>query len=188
MITQLFFGIRTTAQTFFPPVKNFGSMHYGREFAPENFVLTQSTEGLIYAGNIGHVLEFDGTSWRPIPVVNAKPVRSLLASSKGPIYVGSFGDFGLLKPDSIGQLVYSSLYKNFKGKSNEFTDVWSIIETSTHIYFHTQEQIFAYDGKKTPSTRNAFYSAHRFFMERPAFSAYARFWTSGLSKQKMGKT
>lgn len=148
MITTIFFGIHTTAQTFFPPVKNFGSMHYGREFAPENFAITQSNEGLIYAGNIGNVLEFDGTSWRPIPVVNAKPVRSLLASAKGPIYVGSFGDFGLLKPDSIGQLVYSSLYKNFKGKSKEFTDVWSIIETSTHIYFHTQEQIFAFDGKK----------------------------------------
>lgn len=121
-------------------------MHYGREFAPENFAITQSPEGLIYVGNIGNVLEFDGTSWRSIPVINTKPVRSLHTASNGTIYVGTFGDFGMLKPDSIGQLVYTSIFENIKGSPVEFTDVWSIVETSTHVYFHAQEQIFEFDG------------------------------------------
>lgn len=132
-------------------------MHYGREFAPENFALTQSAEGLIYVGNIGNVLEFDGTSWRAIPVLNAKPVRSLHSAKDGTIYVGSFGDFGYLKSDSIGKLKYTSLYEQFKGTPIEFTDVWTIIETTSHIYFHAQEQLFEFDGKtlsalKMPST------------------------------------
>lgn len=49
-------------------------MQYGRDFAPENFSVTQSLDGLIYVGNIRNILEFDGTSWRAIPVLNAKPV------------------------------------------------------------------------------------------------------------------
>lgn len=134
------------AQSFFPPVKNYGTMHYGRQFAPENFAITQSDEGLIYTGNIGNVLEFDGDQWRSIPVVNTKPVRSLFKSSNGEIYVGTFGDFGLLIPDSIGQLNYTSLLNNFEGSYIEFTDVWSIIETPSHIYFNAQEQIFQFTG------------------------------------------
>jgi serine phosphatase RsbU (regulator of sigma subunit) len=141
-------GFNSSAQTFFPPVKNFGSLQYGREYAPENFSITQSKEGLIYVGNIGNVLEFDGTNWRSIPTINAKPVRSLHTSHNGTIYVGTFGDFGMLKSDSIGKLTYTSLFSNFKGAYKEFTDIWSIIETSTHIYFHAQEQLFEFDGKQ----------------------------------------
>ena len=73
--------------------------------------------------------------------------RSLHTASDGTIFVGSFGDFGMLESDSIGQLKYSSIYQGFAGESNEFTDVWTIVETSSHIYFHAQEQIFEYDGK-----------------------------------------
>jgi serine phosphatase RsbU (regulator of sigma subunit) len=112
------------------------------EFSPDNHGICQDENGVMYFGNTGEILTFDGNQWRSILVVPQRVTHSLLTSKNGTIYVGSQGDFGRLIADSIGAYHYTSLVDSTIRVDHPFMEVWNILEVNNAIYFHSEEQIF----------------------------------------------
>lgn len=135
-------------QSFRPPVNNFTSKQYGKDRNPENFCVTQGTKGLIYVANAGGVMEFDGNTWRFIPVKQGAYVTSLYTADNGQIFVGTLGEFGVLETSTTGHLNYKKLYP-----ANEqnlgFGNVWRICSLNKNILFQANELIVSWDGKNT---------------------------------------
>jgi DNA-binding response OmpR family regulator/signal transduction histidine kinase len=108
---------------------------------PQNWCILQDKRGIIYVANQGAVMEFDGVSWREIPVPN-KSVRSLAMDDKGIIYVGGINEIGFLAPDAIGKLCYESLLDFLDDDKRNFSLVWQTHSTTEGIYFRTSKFLF----------------------------------------------
>ncbi len=117
----------------------------------QNWAIVQDQRGVMYFGNNGGILEYDGVSWRKIHTTNRTTVRSLaLDSSTGRIYVGAKGEIGYLGADSAGRLGFVSLTGKIPAGHPEFTDVWKTHVTKEGVFFQALTVILSYD----PVTEN----------------------------------
>lgn len=146
--------IQSAAQFTGYPIRNYTPKEY-KGFT-QNWDCVQDNRGVLYFGNSSDVLEYDGRSWRRIPIAPGVAVRSLCIDTAGTIYVGSVGEFGLLAPQKDGKLVYQSLSKNLSVELKQFADVWKIHEDNGTVIFQTSENLFQYKNNKitivTPGT------------------------------------
>lgn len=113
---------------------------------PQNWSVTQDHRGIVYAANNYGILEYDGNSWRLIPTPDTKIVRSLTTAEDGAVYAGTFGDFGMLQPDSVGVMQYVSLSEHIPEVHRNFKNVWGTHATSEGVYFQSNERLFRWDG------------------------------------------
>ncbi len=75
------------------------------EAAPANWkIVMHPTTGFVYVANDAGVLEFDGATWRRIPLPNESPARSLAADREGRLWVGGHNTVCRLEPDHVGRL------------------------------------------------------------------------------------
>ncbi|MBA7528772.1 hypothetical protein ES705_20962 [subsurface metagenome] len=111
----------------------------------QNWAVVQDHRGVMYFGNNDDgVLEYDGVSWRSIPIANNSIVRSLAIDSLGTIYVGAQGEFGYLTPNENGLLEYKSLSVKLDSIDLSFTNVWKTYAFKGKTYFCSQEKVFIY--------------------------------------------
>lgn len=116
---------------------------------PQNWGVVQDDRGLIYVANNDGVLEYDGERWRLIPTTTGSFVRSLAADSL--VFVGAKGDFGYLRPDSMGVLHYKSLYKQIPPDERDFEDVWNTHVLDDGVYYQSNQRLFRWDGTEITS-------------------------------------
>lgn len=89
------------------PVRNYSSKENGGN--AQIFDVVQDHRGMMYFANQKGVLEYDGVSWRTIEIGSAqKRVNCLTKDQHGNVIVGATGDFGILKADSSGRLIFDS--------------------------------------------------------------------------------
>jgi len=132
-------------QSNYPPVTNYSTHDYSKNYNPENYCVVQDFRGVMYFGNGNGVLEFDGAQWRYINVQPGAFVRSLAIDSTGRIYAGSFGEFGYFKANDKGELEFNSLLSKLNEEDQFFSDIWSIHATQNEVYFQAQEVLFVLD-------------------------------------------
>ncbi|MFB6274269.1 MAG: ATP-binding protein [Salinibacter sp.] len=140
----------------------FPSEHYAPpEYrqSSQNWDVVQDGRGLIYVANNDGVLQYDGERWRLIPTTTGTFVRSLAADSL--IYVGAKGDFGYLRPDSLGVLRYVSFYEHIPKEKRDFGDVWGTHTTEKGVYFQSNAHLFRWDGEtmKVWSSEEGFHTS-----------------------------
>jgi hypothetical protein len=102
-------------------LRNFSREDYNLQ--PQNWSIIQDKRGVIYVGNQGGLLEFDGISWREITFPN-KITRSLALDdngSNGTIFVGGLNEIGYLSSNSKGMLRYVSLVPHLEEKYKNFS-------------------------------------------------------------------
>ncbi len=130
-----------------PLLRNFSPEEY--DASDQNWCAVQDHRGIMYFGNNDRgVLEYDGKTWRKIPVPKNATVRSLAVDSIGTVYVGTSGDFGYLAPNLLGKLEYKSLLPLLTDSVGHFSDVNKIYQFRGDIYFHNRNYLFIYDGEK----------------------------------------
>lgn len=113
--------------------------------SPQNWAALEDSRGVMYFGNTDGLLEFDGVTWRRIPLPNAKAVRSLALNDKGVVFVGGQNEIGYLTADTNGAMKYVSLVAKLDPAERNFGDVWSIVSTPAGIYFSTTERLILYN-------------------------------------------
>jgi serine phosphatase RsbU (regulator of sigma subunit)/ligand-binding sensor domain-containing protein len=118
-----------------PFIKNYSPREYGA--STDNWAIAQDQRGIMYFGNAGGVLEYDGIHWKLFPVSNNSLVRSIAIDARGIIYIGAVGEFGFLAPDEKGTLSYHSLLDRLPQAERDFADVWKTYVTPQGIYFQT---------------------------------------------------
>jgi len=106
---------------------------------------TRDNNGILYIANNENVIQYNGKKWQTILVKKNEAVRSLDVSKSGTVYVGALGDFGYLKPDSIGQMKYVSLINLLDSTDKDFSDVWNTYTTDNAVYFSANEALFRFE-------------------------------------------
>jgi diguanylate cyclase (GGDEF)-like protein len=110
----------------------------------QNWAITQGDDGVVYFGNDGTIVAFDGVRWQQIGIVQGLAVRSLNRSADGRILVGSQGEFGYLERQADGSMLYRSLLPKLPDHAPEFTDVWQVLVDGDNWYFSTTQALFHY--------------------------------------------
>ncbi|MEA1878196.1 MAG: triple tyrosine motif-containing protein [Bacteroidota bacterium] len=131
-------------QTGDPFIKHFSKRDY--HGGTQNWAFVQGSNHILYAGNNQGILRFDGSSWNLIPLPNQSVVRSLFQDHDGTIYAGGFNEFGFLRTDDSGKLIYESLLNNVEG--NEFGEVWTMARSGDYLYFQTYDALIIWDTRK----------------------------------------
>ncbi len=150
-------------ETGIPFIRNYTTKEYNA--GPQNWDIAQDNNGLMYFGNGDNgLLEYDGTSWETIPISCNSVARSIGIDSTNRIYIGSVGDFGYLKPDSLGALIYHSFLKEYPQIDTNFTDIWNISITKNGVYFLARDILVRYHKNKIqtwhPKINNFFFLYH----------------------------
>ncbi len=125
-----------------PFLMNFSPDEYGGR--AQNWAITQDQRGVIYVGNAVGVLEFDGVTWRTIPIPNNSTVRSLATGDDGRIYVGAVGEIGYLAPDELGEMHYRSLVQLLEASDRQFLEVYDTAVAQGGVFFRARDRIFRY--------------------------------------------
>jgi len=128
----------------FKYLKNYSRFDYKHH--PQNWWIVQDPRGIIYVGNQAGILEFDGASWRHIPIPN-QSVRSMAIDDTGIIHIGGKDEIGFLKPDAKGALYYVSLLPEVDEKKRNFSTVWKTLAASDGVYFMTYKYLLRWNTK-----------------------------------------
>ncbi len=92
-----------------PPITHYPSSVYNGD--EQVWDIIQDDQGMIYLGTMSAIIQFDGTTWSKVPLGDVKfqGITSFCKNDRGTIYVISAGDFGYLKTNQLGKMVYQSL-------------------------------------------------------------------------------
>ncbi|NIR46982.1 MAG: PAS domain S-box protein [Phycisphaerae bacterium] len=129
-----------------PYIQNYSPEEYGEN--PMNWGMVQDNRGIIYVANLNGILEFDGVSWRVIKTPKETWVLSVAVDSTGTVFAGSFGDFGYLAPDSVGNLQFVSLLEKVEPGDRDFAEIWRTHCTSEGTYFRTRDKLFLWSNNQ----------------------------------------
>ncbi len=138
-------AFQTAAQEV-PRIRNFSPVDFGGQ--NQNWSLTQSSEGWIYAGNNGSLLEFDGAVWQQFPMPEKQTVRAVATGRDGEVFSGGFAEFGFWKMNEHGRLVYTSLSKEVRAEHLEKEEIWHILSMPGYVLFQSFSTIYKYDYQK----------------------------------------
>ena len=160
-----------------PAIMNYLSSDY--DGSNYNWAVIQDDRGIMYFGNNGGIMEYDGVEWRKINFANNNSCRCLAKDEEGRIYAGGIGDFGYLEPDSLGQTHFVSLLDKIPEEYRIFSDVWEAYVDSRNVYFLTSWALYRWDGEEIHVT----ISETRFHvMSVIRDTVYIRQWDVGLMR------
>lgn len=129
-----------------PFLKNYSATTYKSH--TQNWAAVQDKRGVMYFANTYSILEYDGVNWNVIKVPNKSTVRSLGVGENGEIFVGATGEFGYLKPDSLGRTEYHSLMGLLDASNSDFGEIWTVLVRGKDIFFQGRKYMFRYrDGE-----------------------------------------
>ncbi len=80
----------------------------------------QSHSGILYFATNKGVLQYDGARWQNIDVANYSDIRYIAQAKDSTIYIAADNDFGFLKTDSTGHMIYESLAPTVRETLGEF--------------------------------------------------------------------
>jgi serine phosphatase RsbU (regulator of sigma subunit)/ligand-binding sensor domain-containing protein len=129
-----------TNQNGIPIIKHYSPENYKAH--TQNWAIVKDKRGYMYFGNNFGVLQYTGTNWNLFQSIHSSAIRSLAVDKNGFVYYGSSQDFGVLIPDSVGNLTLFSLYQHYFKSKADFNDIWCIHVIGDEIYFQSNEKLF----------------------------------------------
>lgn len=109
----------------------------------QSWAITQDNRGLIYIANNVGVIEYDGSSWRHIPINGALP-RCLDVDDNGRVWVGAQDEFGYLAADSSNSLKFHSLSKYLPEMYKPIGLIRQVFSTKSGVYFSSNSLLFQF--------------------------------------------
>ena len=143
-----------------PFIRNYTTKEYRAQ--QQNWSIAQDSQGIMYFGNGGGLLTFDGHNW---DMMKLSVMRSIDLDSFGRVYVGLENNAGYLEPDKAGNYQFRSFKPLLPEQHRDMTPVFSLFTVGSRVIFQTNESLFVLrDGKfKILSSENGF---HRTFKVR----------------------
>jgi signal transduction histidine kinase/ligand-binding sensor domain-containing protein len=105
-------------------------------------VAVQDSRGLLFFGNWDVVLEYDGETWRRVPVPHAADVRALAVDDHDRIYVGGVNELGYLDSDSKGGKMFISLVPYLPAWARNFGQLWTVVVTPKGVFYTASHHLF----------------------------------------------
>jgi len=154
VLVFLFLNLYILVYTFesgFPFIYNYSFTEYNLQ--PQNWCIKQDKRGIIYVGNQGGLLEYDGSEWRVIEIPN-RTVRSMEFDSTSRLFIGGKDEIGYIEFPLKKKPKYISLLNHINKKDRNFGDVWRIVQNNGDLYFWSSPTIFKWDGNKLRVWKN----------------------------------
>jgi signal transduction histidine kinase/CheY-like chemotaxis protein len=107
-----------------PVVRNFHPQDY--EGHNQVFFLTEGASGFIYVAVYGQLGEFDGRTWRRIPV-STSWIRGLAAAPEGGILVAATDQLGVCRPGPDGATRFESWLSRLPARLQPTGPVWAVV-------------------------------------------------------------
>jgi hypothetical protein len=112
---------------------------------PQNWCAVQDKSGIIYIGNHGGLLEYDGAYWRAINLPSPT-VRSLTVDDNNTVFVGGNNVFGYLAPGPDGNPQFISLFEKLDNKIKRIGTIWKTFATPEGVYFQSLNYLLRWDS------------------------------------------
>ncbi|HYN21002.1 MAG TPA: diguanylate cyclase [Thermoanaerobaculia bacterium] len=116
------------------------------EAESQNLDIARDPAGVLYIGNVGGVLVYDGAWWQVVPVGKAKSAWAVAAGPSGRVGVGGKDEIGYLKADASGSLRYVSLRELLPPEQRELGQVLKVHPTPSGFLFLTTQWLLSWDG------------------------------------------
>ncbi|MBU1719034.1 MAG: hypothetical protein KKA07_08165, partial [Bacteroidetes bacterium] len=129
-----------------PQIRNYSQNDY--KAYSQNWGAVQDYRGLMYFANGNGVLEYDGVSWKMIPVTGNMPVYGIAIDNEQVIYVGNAVDFGYLAPNQKSDLEFVSLLENIAPADRDFSIKGKILATNEGVFYKTRNRLFRWNNEK----------------------------------------
>jgi len=130
-------------------INYFSSRDYGKGLEATNRACVQDKNGVLYFGNAGRIIQYDGTNWNYIPVKQQSAwLFSLAVSNNNIIYVGAQNEFGYLAPNASGKLNYISLSDKLDSSKKVFSKIIRVLTWNNNVAFQAEEAIYIYSNNK----------------------------------------
>jgi diguanylate cyclase (GGDEF)-like protein len=117
------------------------SLMEAKEAGTQAFAIAEDRRGVLYFGNIGGVVEFDGVWWRLIKLHGDSPAFSLTSLADGRIAVGGMDEFGYLEADPAGSTRYVSLVAKLPEGQRETGECLYVFPTNDGVVFVTTKLV-----------------------------------------------
>nr|WP_299074102.1 response regulator [uncultured Allomuricauda sp.] len=138
------FSVVAQKQVGQPKITNYYYQDYGAQ--PVNWWVLEGDDGIMYFANTSGVLEFDGVSWRTIPLKNYVSARSLAKDDNGTIFVAGEGELGYLGVNDLGELNYVSLKDKIPEEHRALGTVWEVDYFKGRMVYRTNDKLYIWDG------------------------------------------
>lgn len=126
-------------------IKHFSPEEYGKGHESSNWACVQDSQGLLYFGNAGGILLYDGVEWSFISLMNRSVwVKALSNAPDGRIYVGAQQEFGYLSGNQTGYPQYVSLSDSLGENRPYFSDIIRVWNWNDTVVFQSEESLFLY--------------------------------------------
>ncbi|MBP7867936.1 MAG: SpoIIE family protein phosphatase [Acidobacteria bacterium] len=125
-------------------VRNYSFRDYAS--GGQNWAIFQDERGVLLVGNEDGLLEFDGETWRSIPMPRKTDVRAFARDGAGRVYVGAGGEFGYLETRPDGSRAYVSLRGRQDPGGPDFTVISTIVCLGGDVYFNDDNVLFRLRG------------------------------------------
>jgi AraC family chitin signaling transcriptional activator len=147
IIYLLFLLISTKLVAQYTPYfKNYNVSDYNA--GNQNWDISTSESGKLYAANNNGLLEFDGIKWTLWELPNKTIIRSVL-SHNNKIYTGSYKEFGFWSKNEKGLLEYFSLSKKLTEEISSNEEIWQIEAYNKSIIFRSFGNVYIHENGDT---------------------------------------
>jgi ligand-binding sensor domain-containing protein/DNA-binding CsgD family transcriptional regulator len=126
-----------------PYVQNYPKTLY--QAANKNWSVVKDARGVMYFGNSGGLLSFDGRYWNLYRMPNKVIVRAVAADTKGRIFTGGFGEFGYWAYNKKGLFTYHSLTGLLPKPQRPADEIWKIVVDGPRVLFQSFSSLFVYE-------------------------------------------
>jgi len=125
-----------------PFIEKYDDKDYGD--AGQVWAITQDNRGVMYFGCNYGLKTYDGKNWKGYNNPHSTMIKSLAVSDNGLVYYGSESDFGVLLPDSTGDINFYSLFLEYYPENTvqDFSSVWKTLIAGNRVYFQSFEKLF----------------------------------------------
>lgn len=119
-------------------INNYEKKEYGA--GSQTWQISTYKDQYIFCANSNGLLQFDGSQWKLMPLVNDMDARSLHVSlTQRRIYVGGINEFGYFEADKKGMIAYTSLSDSLSDSLSEDKvscgNIWKIYELDNTLYY-----------------------------------------------------
>ena len=151
----IFSGLRAAEEipSFFateaglPPLRVYSPAEYGGSY--QTWTMLSGPDGIVYVGDFGGVLEFDGAKWRRLAPEGLGSVRELAFLNDGRLYLTGNDDFGYCVRDSTGELRYTSLRKELPAEALPLGGIVNLARHGDALYLSTEKGVVRWQPGRT---------------------------------------
>lgn len=105
-------------------------------------------DGTLLFGNFDRVLEYDGQTWRQIPVPNAAHVRGVAIDARGTVWVAGVNELGRIERGADGRRTFTSLRALVPKEAGDLGTLWQVHVTPQGVWFQGNTALLCWrDGK-----------------------------------------